>query len=148
MRTCSRCGEDKEASAYSPDKRTRDGCQSKCRSCMADIQYLYRVENQEKTNREARESYDRRKNSSKYNTSVRASTAKRLYGLTLAEYDAMMAGPCGICGVHTDSMHLDHDHATGKPRGGLCREHNIGLGYFQDNPEMLERAAQYLRDHR
>jgi hypothetical protein len=50
---------------------------------------------------------------------------------------------CVICGVQTDPV-VDHDHQTGHVRGGLCRNCNLGLGHFKDDPELLRLAALYL----
>ena len=54
---------------------------------------------------------------------------------------------CLACDEFHDLV-VDHDHATGKIRGLLCKKCNTGLGHFRDNPEALERAAEYLRRHR
>lgn len=40
---------------------------------------------------------------------------------------------------------VDHKHGTTIVRGFLCGGCNSGLGMFQDKPELLERAAEYLR---
>ena len=56
----------------------------------------------------------------------------------------LLHGACAICGKVTDLM-LDHDHKTEKIRGTLCNECNSGLGLFFDIPELLEKAAGYLR---
>ena|SRR3990172_3838385 len=56
--------------------------------------------------------------------------------------------PCDICGGKQQgrkSLAKDHDHRTGKLRGRLCGCCNRGLGIFKDNPELLEKAASYLR---
>ena len=39
---------------------------------------------------------------------------------------------------------IDHDHSTGKVRGWLCHNCNRGLGLFQDNIKLLEKAKSYL----
>ena len=50
---------------------------------------------------------------------------------------------CQICGTKED-LHVDHDHSTNKVRGYLCRNHNVALGLFEDNPLHLELAIKYL----
>lgn len=54
-------------------------------------------------------------------------------------------GCCMICGVK-GRLVIDHDHQNGNLRGLLCYRHNAGLGMFQDRPELLEKAADYLRN--
>ena len=82
------------------------------------------------------------------------------YGITLKEYDEMFSkqnGLCFICGnpetVRTTGgqirrLSIDHDHATGKIRQLLCDACNHGLGHFHDNIIVMERAIQYIKDHR
>jgi len=41
---------------------------------------------------------------------------------------------------------VDHDHKNGEVRGLLCHRCNVGLGNFQDNPELLLKAYKYLKD--
>jgi hypothetical protein len=64
------------------------------------------------------------------------------------EYKRETGGLCDICGgVPTGiGLCIDHDHETGMVRGLLCNGCNIGLGGFRDNPRLLIRAADYLRD--
>ena len=72
------------------------------------------------------------------------------HGVTEAGYMAMLAsqgGGCAICGNPPDTRKahaLDHDHETGKARGILCQKCNTGLGQFNDRPELLHLAIQYL----
>ena len=76
------------------------------------------------------------------------------YGITEEEMDQLwyeQGGCCAICGEQLENdacTHLDHDHETGKVRGFLCAKHNVGLSAFGDDPEMLERAAEYIRSHK
>lgn len=59
-------------------------------------------------------------------------------------------GRCPICGgeVTVFDSHVDHCHATGKVRGVLCRQCNIGLGHFHDDPAALRRAADFIEESR
>lgn len=75
----------------------------------------------------------------------------RKYGLTQEEYDTLydqQLGRCAICLVALAevTLHVDHDHETNAVRGLLCHTCNCGIGFMQDSPEVLERAAQYLRE--
>lgn len=79
---------------------------------------------------------------------------EKTYGITAEEYDKLykaQGGKCAICRRATGKarrLAVDHDHKTGKVRGLLCKPCNrYGLGMFaRDNPEILERAAAYLRN--
>jgi hypothetical protein len=72
------------------------------------------------------------------------------YGLGAADVDTMLAeqdGRCAICAAVLDETpHIDHCHKTGRVRGLLCRNCNVGLGNFADDPERLRRAAEYLEE--
>jgi len=81
----------------------------------------------------------------------RRSTLKHRYGLTIEQWETMVAdqnGACLICSLRPESenfLHVDHNHLTGEVRGLLCNNCNVGLGYFADNPERLMKAAMYLQ---
>jgi hypothetical protein len=57
---------------------------------------------------------------------------------------------CAIChrdagkGVHYRGLALDHEHVTGKFRGYLCRDCNMGLGMLGDTVEAIRRVLAYL----
>ena len=87
----------------------------------------------------------------------------RVYGINEEEYNKILEEQnygCAICGRSVEeqskkyasgkipasmrSLAVDHCHNTGKIRGLLCYECNIGLGKFQDKSSLLERAALYL----
>ena len=81
----------------------------------------------------------------------------KTYGLTPEELDEVEL-VCRICGLEEDyglvssagrpmaRLHMDHNHKTRKARKFLCGPCNKGLGHFRDDPELLERAAEYLRE--
>lgn len=80
------------------------------------------------------------------------------YGISLADYDALLekqGGVCAICkrpqrNIRQINNHLiaqlsvDHNHATGKNRGLLCSDCNLALGGFQESPKILQSALEYL----
>ena len=62
---------------------------------------------------------------------------------------------CNICGktVHKapenskdkqNQAVIDHDHKTGKLRGLLCHQCNVGIGNFKDSIDRLMNAILYL----
>lgn len=54
---------------------------------------------------------------------------------------------CKICGIIPENrLFVDHCHISGKIRGLLCRDCNIGLGYFRDSEENLAKAIVYLKE--
>jgi hypothetical protein len=75
------------------------------------------------------------------------------FRLTLEDYNRAFAeqeGRCAICGAHQSeikvSLHVDHDHETGKIRGLLCGSCNRMLGIAKDSIGRLEAAIAYLRE--
>lgn len=79
-------------------------------------------------------------------------------GWTVEEYDeahARQKGLCALCGRPASGapragqrLHGDHDHKTGKRRDLLCGPHNVGMGLFDDDPDLLRAAADYVERHR
>ncbi len=51
---------------------------------------------------------------------------------------------CGICKTPGKPLCVDHCHATGKVRGLLCRDCNLRLGNYKDNPVFTRPAPAYL----
>jgi len=80
-----------------------------------------------------------------------ASRYKKLYGLTLDDYNKLFSdqkGCCLICKKHQSDLvkklGVDHDHATGKIRGLLCSSCNAAIGLLEDDIALLQRAISYL----
>jgi ribosomal protein L28 len=82
-------------------------------------------------------------------TSQRAGHVARTYSLTPDQHAALLAhqsGVCAICGQERRyALNVDHDHATGKVRGLLCRRCNKLLAAARDDVELLMDAVNYLR---
>lgn len=89
----------------------------------------------------------REANPEKARLDARRRQVKNKYGLTLEEYNTILARGCAICGSH-EKLCLDHDHANGAIRDALCSSCNKGLGHFFDQPARLRAAAEYLEAHR
>ena len=76
------------------------------------------------------------------------------FGLSAIQYDKLPK-ICGICdktdpGTANGSWHFDHDHRCCKKgcklcfRGLLCWSCNSSLGKFNDDPDTLIRAAEWI----
>lgn len=52
---------------------------------------------------------------------------------------------CECCGIFC-VVRLDHDHTTGKFRGWLCNNCNLGIGKLGDCEAGVIRALNYLRN--
>lgn len=124
-RRCPACGETKPLEAFVANRRGTDGYGAYCRPCHNRIT---------------------RENRTKNHGSTRDYHLFARYGVTASEVAAMVAaqdGTCAICRVRP-AEHVDHDHATGAVRGVLCFTCNVGLGSFNDEPERLRLAHDYL----
>lgn len=120
---------------------------SYCRSCASEYERLRRQQHADEINRRKRETYDPARNF--------IQRLRYVYGMTQERYDGLLLlqhGTCAIC-QREAKLHVDHDHAccpTDRTcgrciRGLLCPNCNNGLGRFGDDPDVLERAAAYLR---
>ena len=133
MKTCSTCKADRPASEYHRSASTTDGLDPRCKPCRKTATQRHAIDPQRK----------------------RDASMRRLYGIGVAEYDAMFedqGGLCAICGMTeqmtrlgvTRGLCVDHDHETGRVRGLLCAACNFAIGKFQDDPARLRAAAEYL----
>ncbi len=78
------------------------------------------------------------------------------YGIDLDAYEEMLRkqnGVCLICGKSEtkktryggiSTLHVDHDHITGRIRGLLCHKCNCAIGMFCEDIQILEKAIKYL----
>ncbi len=87
----------------------------------------------------------------------KAAYLKKIYGITIERYEAMLetqGGVCAICkkpettankatGLPRD-LAVDHCHGKGHVRALLCSRCNAGLGNFNDDPTLMQAAIDYL----
>lgn len=118
-------------------------------------QYAQDTEIREKLKAQSREWYQQ-------NPDKRRDQHYKQFGISLVDYNRMLAeqnGGCAICGASASidvdhrtgkqrRLHVDHCHRTGVVRGLLCSSCNLGIGKLGDDPDRLERAAMYLRKAR
>jgi hypothetical protein len=90
----------------------------------------------------------RAKYAKKHPQRVRDGKYRRLYGITLEDYESMFkkqSGACAVCFEKSDKhLDVDHDHVTGEVRGLLCSRCNLLLGNVNDDCDVLENAIRYL----
>lgn len=78
---------------------------------------------------------------------------KRVYGISLEEYNVMLAEQQGVCKVCSrppalKALAIDHCHTTGKVRGVLCHYCNTALGSVNDSVETLMKLINYLEQQK
>ncbi len=161
---CRLCGEQKALTAFYASTDMRDGYRGECKQCNLAHQARRRHADPELRRRAVERAQAwRRDNPERYAdmqrewaesgrkaASMRKAHLKRKYGITPDDYERRLQGQgggCAICGAPPragQSLHVDHDHQTGRVRGLLCFNCNAGIGKFIDDPELLHRAGDYV----
>ena len=125
---CTACRQSKPLDDFSKNKDGKFGRHSICRKCKSELN-KYRYANGD--------SY--------------AVRLKKLYNLSVEEYEQMYAeanGCCQVCGISEEDLNrrlaVDHCHTTGKVRGLLCGKCNTALGQLEDNLETISALYSYL----
>ena len=126
---CLTCREVKPHSAFMRNIKNKDGVVARCKDCS-------------KTTAE-----QNRENNLKVN-----------YGITPAEYDAMLAtqnGVCACCGKSETArfangrikpLAVDHCHQLEVVRGLLCHQCNAALGLLCENPDRVKALLKYVEE--
>ena len=140
MKQCSSWHLELSLAAFGRRSASRDGLNPRCRECVNEYQRA------------------NRKRYPSYQAQLAADTGRwDKYKLTperCAELLDQQGGGCAICREPLDGQFwVDHDHkcCPGKRacgecnRGLLCRNCNLGLGFFDDNESRLAAAINYLR---
>jgi hypothetical protein len=165
VKHCKICGELKPLSGFYRMAGMRDGHRNDCKVCnladkrrryMSDpAKYKAMVRRWQKANADHVNAYQRDLRARpEQKRKQRDAYYRRTFGISADDFDALLeaqGGVCAICACAPEreaSFHLDHDHVTGDIRGVLCLSCNQGVGQFQDDPELLERAAAYVRGGR
>jgi len=150
---CKRCNIEKDLSEFYNNKRTKDGLCIYCKPCHKyNIKTANTVKRKKKgllPKKEKRNLHKGEYGSKEYQRNVRLFNE---YGLThqaYMDFFKLQNGGCAICGklelFLNKPLFVDHDHNTGKVRGLLCGKCNAGLGMFNDDTNILEKAKLYLK---
>ncbi len=128
-------------------KKHKSGCECcSCRSQRGELPWNWKGG----ITRNRKEYYKKR-----YEEKERKDRLKQ-YGLSINDYDQLskqQGGVCSICGLpetkksfgtRTRRLSVDHNHETGKVRGLLCNQCNVGLGNFNDDIDVMASAISYL----
>lgn len=124
FKICTKCSTEKSVVSFPKNSKGKYKTGQICKECNAKITAKYRETNYNKVY------------ANKYSIS-------ELEVKTLLEKEV-----CDICGKYPSDKRrhaIDHCHTTNTVRGLLCDTCNKGLGLFYDNPELLQKAIDYLR---
>jgi hypothetical protein len=144
LKACRRCGVTKPLAGFSLSRRATETTnavyRSDCKACCSERAKQWFRDNPERAIANKR----------------KANLAKH-YGLTVADYDALLkrqGGVCAICGKDEPNAHgrtgkqfrlaVDHCHDTGQVRGLLCQKCNRAIGLLGDDPVLMRKAISYL----
>ena len=132
MRECTKCKVLKSLENYNKYAH-KNYLKAICKECEVQRAQTWNSDNKEKLKR-----------------SSRNSSFKRKYDITLDQYEDIAKSQnnkCLICEEETKrNLAVDHCHETGKIRGLLCMNCNIGLGHFKDDIINLRKAISYLEN--
>ena len=125
-KACRDCGQVQPPEAFPRFARSKDGRGTYCKPC-----------------HNARGSASRQA----HHGSAKNYHLKHRYGITVDDYERMLAEQGGLCALCKErpAEHVDHDHLTGRVRGLLCFCCNQGLGNFRDRADVLRLGVAYLQ---
>ena len=82
---------------------------------------------------------------------TRAYNLNKKYKITPLQYRQIFLAQdrvCKVCGKSSKgTLHVDHDHVSGKIRGLLCSKCNTMLGLSDESIETLNKAIQYIKEN-
>lgn len=151
MKTCNKCKVSQPESSFRPDPKRKSGLYAQCRSCYNIRMNEYYKKNKEKARNIAKKAYD--KNKHKHVLRRKVYSWQKTYGISITQevYQKMLMEQeykCAICKTHDSELpkllSVDHCHTTGKVRGLLCGNCNLGIGNFKDDTNRLLSAIKYL----
>jgi hypothetical protein len=167
MKVCSCCKLEKpDALFYKHASIGKEGVRKKCNDCRNIYRKQAHKENPMKVRKQANDWAS--KNRGKINAEARKKraedpkrfkgyTLKKMFGITIEQYDAMLEEQNGVCAIcecpetaklrgKLKELSVDHDHTTLKVRGLLCWHCNTAIGKLKENAKLLRKAAEYIEE--
>lgn len=141
---CKRCGVRKSLTKFYNSKVYPTGKAYTCKTCQSEMRNRWIKDDD-----------------ARYRESNRRAGLKYKFGMTIEQFDKMLADQGGCCAVckttnpngegiengKNKQFSIDHDHTTGKIRGLLCNKCNRCLSFMQDSVTVLTKAITYLKKH-
>lgn len=146
MLTCPKCNQSKDVSEFYPS--VLKTAYKQCKKCSNTQSREWAANNRDAERARVRKYHA--ENRERLNEYARWQRFQRKYGVSKDQYVVMLASQehqCKICDrplINQGRVCIDHSHKTNKVRGILCDRCNRGIGLLQDNPTVLNKAAQYI----
>ena len=140
VKTCNKCGQDKELTLFAKGAKYKDGYRNTCKRCHTDYVNLYYKNNPDKAQAKRKMNTYYKPNWKRHHLSEEA------YLELLNKYQ----GRCHSCQVRP-ATDIDHNHSCCSNamscgscvRGILCAQCNTALGLLQDNRELISKLLAY-----
>ena len=138
---CPKCKLTLSVDLFQKNRSAKDGLQYQCTSCRKLIE-----KSPIKLARDRKRYHD---NKGIY----RDKYYQRTYGLTIDQYNSLLASQgnkCAVCKGNCKTGRLlavDHDHNSGSVRGLLCSSCNQALGLLQDDSEIISNLLKYINKY-
>lgn len=132
MKKCSKCKVIKPFESFYKNKYKLDGLNIWCNACFNSSRKIYRDNNL---------------------SMIRRINLRKRYNITIDEYEKILLSQNGVCAICRKNnlikrrFAVDHNHKTNKIRGILCYKCNVGLGSFEDDTTLLQKAILYLKEN-
>jgi hypothetical protein len=168
---CYHCKQIKLVCLFHKNKRSKDGVCWVCKICYNKYRKLhptskevirkakkkYYDKNEEKRKQYYEQNKERIKQANrdwhkKHRKKDKNIILKRLYGITLKEYNDFLQSQNGVCKVCKEPskknrrLCVDHNHKTGEIRGLLCDSCNKALGLLKDDKRTVKNLYVYLNN--
>ncbi|GAB2572641.1 hypothetical protein GCM10027168_01850 [Streptomyces capparidis] len=136
---CNACGETKPVDEFPANGRLRSGEVKRtqpCKQCKA-----LKMAEQRKAEAEAGVARD--------HGQEKVRRLAKALGMSVDDLNALMDRACDVCGAESGSRRQRNSAyrkgGTGEILGTVCQSCASGIGYFEHDPERIERALTFLR---